>query len=182
MQLESEIDREAGHVQIAPRLRGWARVVVIGTVGGYRVRLDVEGTEAAGGAAGRFVCRVLTVDDPATGIPVTTEGLRSIPVATILADQARGWVFADHGGEGSGADLSQLSEEDYEAMRADGPTPRTLDAVAATYRLALVVDGKPTLTIEQTFGVPKPTAGRWVALARQRGHLGPAEGPGKAGG
>lgn len=181
MQLESEIDREAGHVQIAPRLRGWARVVVTGAVGGYRVRLDVEGTEAAGGASGRFVCRVLTVDDSASGVPVTTEGLRGIPVATILADQARGWVFADDG-EGSGADLSRLTDGDYEAMRADGPTPQTLDAVAATYRLALVVDGKPTLTVEQTFGVPKPTAGRWVALARQRGHLGPAEGPGKAGG
>lgn len=61
-----------------------------GTVGGYRVRLDVEGTEGARGAAGRFVCRVLTVDDPSSGIPVTTEGLRSVPVATILADQARG--------------------------------------------------------------------------------------------
>ncbi len=182
MQLHSEVDRAAGHVEIAPGLRGWAAIVVTGTVGGYRVRLDVEGTEAAGGATGRFVCRVLTVDDPATGLPVTTEGLRGIPVATILADQARGWVFAVGGGECASTDPSQLTAQDYAAMRAAGPTPRTLAAVAAIYRLALVVDGKPTLTVEQIFGVPKPTAGRWVALARERGHLGPSEGPGKAGG
>jgi len=40
--------------------------------------------------------------------------------------------------------------------------------------------GDPTATVAESLGLPRSTAGRWVRMARQAGHLGAAE-VGKAG-
>jgi hypothetical protein len=53
--------------------------------------------------------------------------------------------------------------------------------VAHIYQFAVAVGAKPTKWIEESFGLSRPTAGRWIAAARERGFLGPAE-LGKAGG
>ena len=66
-------------------------------------------------------------------------------------------------------------------VAAAGPTDEALWWVAHIYRLALVKGDAPTKRYE-LMALPTSTAGRWVTLARQRGFLGPAEGPGKAGG
>ncbi|MGI8868763.1 MAG: hypothetical protein ACR2F6_07920 [Mycobacteriales bacterium] len=76
----------------------------------------------------------------------------------------------------------RLSDEDIARLKAAGPTEDTLKWVARSYRLALILGEPPTRAVERDLRVPRSTAGRWVALARERGHLGAAEGAGKAGG
>jgi transposase len=62
-----------------------------------------------------------------------------------------------------------------------GPSDADLRAVADVYQLAYVTGGAPTKTVMERLGLPRSTAGRWIALARERGLLGPAT-PRKAGG
>lgn len=189
--LTSEIQSSSGLARIAPGLQGWCHVVVTGTVEGYRVRLEVGAVEAQGEQVGRFECYCLEVrtlgslegsSRSAWGPAVSTEALRRIPVAAIMADQAWQWVEFDGLGRPSGEDPRRLAAGDYELMRAQGPTERTLRTLAVVYRFALVIGSRPTVAVQEAFGVPKPTASRWVAQARERGHLGPSEGPGKAAG
>jgi integrase len=61
-----------------------------------------------------------------------------------------------------------------------GPSDADLRAVADVYQLAYVTGGAPTKTVMERLGLPRSTAGRWIALARERGLLGPAT-PRKAG-
>jgi hypothetical protein len=63
-----------------------------------------------------------------------------------------------------------------------GPTDRALQWTAHFYRLGYAVAHNPTKLVEQALGLPRSTAGRWIAAARSAGHLGPSEGTGKAGG
>jgi len=67
-------------------------------------------------------------------------------------------------------------------FKATGPTDESLWWVAYVYRLALVAGEPPTKTVEQALELPRSTAGRWIAAARQRHLLGESEGAGKAGG
>jgi hypothetical protein len=75
-----------------------------------------------------------------------------------------------------------FTPEVVEHMRSAGPVPSTLEAVAYLYRVAVLMGEPPTKAVEETLGLARSTAGRWVAQARQEGFLGPAETPGKAGG
>jgi len=50
--------------------------------------------------------------------------------------------------------------------------------VAQVYMEAADNGDPPTRAVEQHFDVPRPTAGRWVAVARRAGHLRPAGRPG----
>jgi len=67
------------------------------------------------------------------------------------------------------------------APRRPGPvSDAVLRDVAAVYREALLVRAGPTNAVRDGLGVSRATAGRWVAMARARGLLGPAQ-PGVAG-
>jgi integrase len=52
--------------------------------------------------------------------------------------------------------------------------------VGHLYKFGFAVSGDPTATVAESLGLPRSTAGRWVRMARQAGHLGAAE-VGKAG-
>jgi hypothetical protein len=54
-------------------------------------------------------------------------------------------------------------------------------AVAHLYRLGYADSLGATKSVEQSLKIPRSTAGRWIKLARDAGHLGPAGGPGKEG-
>ena len=54
--------------------------------------------------------------------------------------------------------------------------------VAHFYRLGYAISYGPTKQVAESLGLKRSTAGRWVGMARERGYLEPAEGPGKAGG
>ncbi len=75
-----------------------------------------------------------------------------------------------------------LTPDVVERLRRDGPTDEALRWVAYLYRFALVMEEPPTATVERMLELPRSTAGRWVALARQRGFLEQSEGSGKAAG
>lgn len=132
-------------------------------------------------ATGRYVCQELTVRTGENGVPVTGESLRAVDVEMWITARLLGTnrddVFrvlpnpdgAEPWGKMPPADIS-----------AEGPTDRVLQWVAHVYRLALAMNHRPTKGVEEMFGIPRATAGRWVAMARKRGHLGPAA-VGKAG-
>jgi hypothetical protein len=69
-----------------------------------------------------------------------------------------------------------------EGLSEEGPTDRVLQWVAHLYRLGLAIEYNPTKAVEEILKVPRSTAGRWIARARERGYLEPAEGQGRAGG
>jgi hypothetical protein len=69
-----------------------------------------------------------------------------------------------------------------EGLSEEGPTDRVLRWTAHLYRYGLAIEYNPTKAVEESLGVPRSTVGRWIAKARERGYLEPAEGQGRAGG
>jgi len=63
-----------------------------------------------------------------------------------------------------------------------GPTDRALRWTAHFYRYGYAVSYNPTKGVEEMLKLPRSTAGRWIAAAREACNLGPSEGMGKAGG
>lgn len=120
--------------------------------------LDVELT-AALGDDDRFHIAAVTFrqrDEPVTGAAI-----RALPLARLLPYAMRVAVapFA-------------LSDEPGPEDAADGPTDEALRKVASVYMLSYVLGESPTRQVAETFGLARPTAGRWVGKARQRGLLG----------
>jgi hypothetical protein len=142
---------------------------------------DVEVDVAPQG--GRLVVREVRVRQSAGGPPVTGEGLRAVPVASLAQWAARKVqrVISERPEE-MVTQPAGVHDEDVEYVKANGPTDRTLQIVAHTYRMALLMGRQPTKMTEEWLEIPRSTAGRWVASARTKGFLSAAEGPGKAGG
>ncbi|MDQ3464937.1 MAG: hypothetical protein M3500_09655 [Actinomycetota bacterium] len=140
---------------------------------------DVEVGIAFDGS--RYVVQRIAVQQRDGGPPVTTESLRDIPVAGLLRTLMPSllWKLTEHP-DGSST-LSELDGWSEDTTR-HGPTDEALGLVAQIYRMAYICGDRPTKAVEDNLNLPRSTAGRWVALARERGFLGPAEGPGKAGG
>jgi hypothetical protein len=69
-----------------------------------------------------------------------------------------------------------------EGLREEGPTGRALQWVAHLYHYGMAVSMKPAKVVEETLKLSHGTAVRWVRLARQKGYLGPSEGPGRPAG
>lgn len=167
-------------VEVAPGLvipsPVWVRAE---DVNGYDVALEVvpEG--------GRLVARNVSVQRRNGGPPITGEALRSIPVARLVRAAAECARLGHVQGEGD-TKLTSVSplggEQVLQHARDAGPTVATLRLVAYVYKVALLRGDGPTKAVQDTFKIPRATAGRWVGLARERGILGPAEAPGKAGG
>jgi hypothetical protein len=66
-----------------------------------------------------------------------------------------------------------------EGLSKEGPTDRALQWVAHLYRFGVVVSMNPAKTVEDILQLSHGTAARWVRLARQKGYLGPSQGPGR---
>lgn len=134
---------------------------------------------------GRLVARSVEVRQRDGGPPVTGEVIRRVPVASLVR-QAGGWVnFVEKfhpNGRPAVMKRRMIDKEGVDRLRQAGPTDEALDWVAYVYRVALVLGNPPTGSVENVFELARSTAGRWVALARERGFLGKAEGAGKAGG
>lgn len=174
-------------VPIAPGLAAESPLRLhVGDWNGYDLQLDVVALPAIGNRAGRFVCCALTVKQREGGPPVTTEAIRGVPVATLVRGVgARHWMVVEQ----VDASIPALSLTDrtmtaemVARFKREGPTDEALTWVARAYRMAAVLGDPPTQAVERAFEMPRSTTGRWVALARERGFLGAAEGAGKAGG
>lgn len=153
----------------------------------YSLEADVVYEQPIGGRMGHFVVDRLTVRRRDDGPPITSEGLRQIPVAAFLRLAVEGSLLrvgpTIREGNKSTWKLTPtgpiaLSER---ARAGGGPSEDDLRAVADVYQLAHVTGGAPTKTVMERLGLPRSTASRWVRMARERGLLGPAT-PRKAGG
>lgn len=119
---------------------------------------------------GRYVLRTMTCRARKRGA-ITSEGVNAIPVPMIVRFIVGRVLFIPLISPGRAANP---------ALAVEGPTETALKRVAATYRMAHLMSLSPTKSVAQDLGLPRSTAGRWVAMARSRGFLGPAE-PRKAG-
>jgi hypothetical protein len=155
------------------------RVRVVGWTHDVEIKVVViDGRLSAG------TVQVSWRDSIAGARAVTSDALRDVPVARLVSHagaalhHVRGHL--DSGGLRVGPAWPDDEEGAYVAEH--GLTDETLRIVARIYRVAYLVANPPTKSVESTLNVPRSTAGRWIAAARERGFLGPAQGPGRAGG
>ena len=121
---------------------------------------------------------------------VSSQALRRVPVARFVKEAftvaASRFESVKKGGKPIARILSTTSKDRarfYERFAKDVRQPRSgspltdehLGQVAELYRAAVERGDPPTQTVAETMHVTRPTAGRWVAKARERGLLGPAK-------
>jgi hypothetical protein len=151
---------------------------------GFDLVLDIVAMPAQGLRTGRFACRNLTVKQRDGGPLVTTAAIRSVPVATLVRGTGARYLSIVDSVDGHSMSASDRKLDDVmvKQFHIDGPTDEVLGWVAHIYRMALVLGDPPTAAVENTLDLKRSTAGRWVSVAREKGFLSAAEGPGKAGG
>ena len=122
---------------------------------------------------------------------VTTELLRDTPVGGLIAatlslpdvnDGTPGPMFPDFHELPNPDKVEPWGRTPPEGLREEGPTDRALQWTAHLYRYAMAISLNPAKAVEDQLRLSHGTAARWVRLARQKGYLGPSEGPGRAAG
>lgn len=133
----------------------------------------------------------LTIAQVEGGDPVTTDALRSIPLARLLRSAVGLAAYAplrtkegevlpwDEGIAGfpSDEELQRAEREVPASGRRWLMTDEHLSNVAKVYKTNprnALGQRAPTQAVMQHFNVTRPTAGRWVMEARKRGFLPPA--------
>jgi len=169
-------DRE-GSAEIAPGVTIWERATA--TVAPYK-GYEVEATMALS-PRGRFEVEVFTVRQLPDGEPVTGEALRQITVQALVIETVKLGIQESIGRDiPEGTEvvaLNMLRAEDARQLKADGPTPETLQWVGRIYRVAEVLGDAPTKAVEQAFSVSRSTAGAWIGRARAAGLIPPVDAP-----
>jgi hypothetical protein len=125
---------------------------------------EIEMTIALDGD--QLVCESLTCRRREGGEPVTSEGMRQVPVARFLFHAAAA-VVRDIGG-GGGQLWSAVGPPPDPST---GPTDDVLTYVAKLYAFAVLCGQAPTKIVAENIGLPKSTAAYWVSQARKRGLL-----------
>ncbi len=123
---------------------------------------------------GRPECIELHCRPRAGGPPVSSEALRSVPLARYLRQSTALYSVkvTGHGDNelvqatGSGDVPLLIRAAKVRARRQ--MTDELLRAVAEVYTVA---ESKPVVAVMAEFQVSRPTANRWVALARESGYL-----------
>lgn len=170
--------RQAGKVELLPGLKLW-RVVDV-TAEDYK-GYDVDARVVLDGD--RFTATEVRVRQRPGGPPVNGEALRQVALTGFITNAIGANTTLPPRMPGETYTViawGLLEPDDVERMRAAGPTDETLGWVAKVYTLALATGDRPTKAVKEVFELAQSTAGQWVARARERGFLGPAE-PGKAG-
>jgi hypothetical protein len=138
-------------------------------------------------------CNAMRCERASDGPPVTTAGIRRIPVSRLVSEspQVAAWVpMRDAEGGVVGEEVAAV--RDFPAIAAAQREVEStrrrwamnddhLRAVARVYREAKKRPGPtgvpaPTAAVKEHFNVSRPTAGRWVMASRDRGFLPPAQG------
>ena len=130
----------------------------------YDVAVDAELED------GRYVVKRLCATRKEGGPPVTTDGLRAVPVARILA----------HGAAGTLVKVTPNTAGTEFTAAPVGPWDDELTQVAGVYRLAYACGLPPTKAVAESFEIPASTAAKKVMKARKAGVLGETT-PGQAG-
>jgi hypothetical protein len=128
-----------------------------------------EGEFTAEFVDGRYEVAELTCRRVEDGEPITGEGLRRLPIGYMLALAASNYILEGRRIEGASEWTPFMGASPGDAK--DGPTDDALRRVAIVYQLNLACGLAPTRAVEVTFELPRSTAGRWIAMARERGFL-----------
>lgn len=130
----------------------------------YDIDIEVELEE------GRFNCVDLRCSRRRGGPPVTTELMRKLPVVGLTRMVAHEYVVHR---EKSSKGTTKISPYNWNAAAAaaEGPTDKTLQAVAVAYKFAYACWWPPTQYVATQFELPRSTAAKWVTMARQAGYL-----------
>ena len=127
----------------------------------YRIDIEVELE------GDRFVCVELRAERKRGGPPVTSEGIRKLPVQDLVRTAAMEVVYKRRKNpQGTGAILTPTQLRGFKRLAGDGPTEETLEHVALVYRLAYACNDAPTAAVVNAFGLARSTAERWVSRAR----------------
>jgi hypothetical protein len=112
------------------------------------------------------------------GSPVSSENLRKIPLARYVRESPRLFaVRADIDENGEVMFMASTGVEDFASLdRAAKERPRramTPELLRDVARVYLEAESKPTQAVMRRFTLSRPTAGRWVGLARKSGFIPP---------
>ncbi len=130
-----------------------------------RIEIDIVG--------GRLACVSLTAERLPDGPPITSEGLRRVPVAEYVVSAAEHGVeilFERIPQPDGSYELAKFSPPARDFADA-GMTEEALEQVARTYAWAQATGRKATGILLNDYGMPRPTATRWIQTARRRGIL-----------
>ncbi|MGY4101615.1 hypothetical protein ACW2Q0_18970 [Nocardia sp. R16R-3T] len=111
----------------------------------------------------------LAVHIVSTGAAISGTDLRAIAVNEVLAGSLT--LGADLGGflaQDEGWNFLP-TEEDKARIRSEGPTSENVEYVAAHFLYARAMRAAASEFVQVTFGLPKPTAARWLRKAREMG-------------
>lgn len=128
---------------------------------------------------GRYVIEKLVICRQPGGPPVTSEGIRGVPIQGIVREMIRESserIINTGTGKRVAARWAR-SDADIARLRAAGPVDETLQIVADVYRVSQAIGDPPAKSVAQGLQIPQRTATYWVKLARERGFLAP--GPGR---
>jgi hypothetical protein len=131
----------------------------------YRVTLEVvlKGE--------RFEVESLTAERKRNGPPVTSEGIRKIPVQELVRTAAMRHIHRVKKNPKAPEEsiITPARLQGFDRFSAEGPTDEALEHVALVYRLAFAARDRPTKAVEEAFGLARSTAERWVSKARDLG-------------
>ncbi len=123
---------------------------------------------------GRLACISLTAERLNDGPPITSEALRRIPVAEYAAGAALNSVgiLMERVPVGHGEFREvPFTFPEIKDFAKDGMTDEALEQVARIYAMAQASGLKATGILLSEYGMPRPTATRWIQTARRRGIL-----------
>jgi hypothetical protein len=154
----------SGVVEVAPGFRISAQYdSLFRNHNGYDVHISAGITPQF-----RLEVAELTVKRTEGGPAVTSEGIRSIAVQSLVREiiqlQIEEDAYSD--GEYPTKGFGTLKEEEALRLKKAGPTQETLEWVARIYKIAELLDKPPTVAVEDAFSVSRSTAGAWIGRAR----------------
>ena len=141
--------------------------------------MDFVATLTINVMGGRLVCTEFNASLEEIRFPgwtprkeITSESLRRVPIAQWVELAARDLGFVKvleepRPGEYELAEFAMPAADFAE----DGMTAEALECAAQIYAFCLATGQKPTGVLQRDFGIPRPTASRWIAMARRRGIL-----------
>lgn len=134
--------------------------------------IDYEASLTLDVKEGRLVCTALTLGSIDGSTPVTSDGIRRIPVGEFIAAAAElGGAFQFNRRVGSAVAVSTTFDPPPKDFAEQGLTDDTLEKISDVYAFCMATGQKPTGVLAREYNLPRPTTSKWIAAARRRGIL-----------